>query len=507
MKNHRLRSISIAVILLGCFFFTPASSPAQERLSAETASAVRAFVAATMKQWHVAGAAVGIVKDGRVAFLEGFGQRDVAQNLPATPQTRFILGSTTKAFTSLALGLLVADKKVEWDKPVAFYLPEFGLQDEYASAHATVRDLASHRTGLPRHDFVWVNSTMDLPEMVRSLRFLEPSRELRAAYQYNNLMYITLGLLVERISGMPWEAFVRERIFKPLGMSRSGGTIPEFTAAGEYARSYRWVKDAFALQPLPEPTEKLMYGGRASGSVNTTAEDMCAWLAAHLQAYEAGAKSVLPADVVRATHAPQIPTPWNPTRFPEVLTPSYGLGWTIDVYRGHWRVNHGGSTLGFNSSVALFPRARMGIVVLINVSSPATTILDFGLSDLALGLSPIDWNKRAAEEMKRSGPAGPEAKPVEGTRPAHRLEEYAGDYAHPAYGMMTVTLKDGGLALNYKGFGSPLKHWHYESFLATGGDLAETMLTFETDVRGGVTALRAPLEPAVKDIVFKRRPK
>ncbi len=508
MIVYRKRWLAITLSLLSIAALSrgqaPAAAPAG--FPAKRAAAIKAFVQATLKQWHVAGAAVGIVKDGRIAFLEGFGERDAARSLPVTPRTRFILGSTTKAFTTTAVGLLAAEKKLEWDKPVAFYLPEFGLQDEYASAHATVRDLAAHRTGLPRHDLVWMNSSMDLPEMVRALRFLEPSRELRAAYQYNNLMYITLGLLVERVSGMPWDAFIRERIFKPLGMTRSGCTIPEYVAAAEYACSYRWENNAFVARPFPVPSDKLMYGARASGSVNTTAEDMCAWLIAHLQAYQAGSKSVIPADVLRETHASEVPVPWDPASSTEALAPSYGMGWMNDVYRDNWRVHHGGSTLDFNSSVVLFPRARVGVVVLINASSPANGILAQGISDLALGLSPIDWSLRAADQIKARRASEPPDQRIEGTRPAHRLEDYAGEYVHPAYGIMVIAVKDGGLELSYKGFASPLEHWHYETFRLSASDLAGAKLTFQTEVRGKVTAVAGALEPAVKDIVFERRP-
>ena len=229
-----------------------------------------------------------------------------------------------------------------------------------------------------------------------------------------------------------------------------------------------------------------MYGARASGSVNTTAEDMCAWMIAHLQADQAGIE-IRPSGRrhPRNAHAPDPHRPGIPTTNPEVLTPSYGMGWMIDVYRENWRVHHGGSTLDFNSSVVLFPRAQTGVVVLINASSPANDILAYGLSDLALGLSPIDWNKRAVEQIEARRASGPAEKRVEGTHPAHRLEEYAGEYVHPAYGLMTVTLKDGGLEVNYKGFVSPLEHWHYETFRLSTSDFAGQRLTFQTDASGG----------------------
>jgi hypothetical protein len=176
------------------------------------------------------------------------------------------------------------------------------------------------------------------------------------------------------------------------------------------------------------------------------------------------------------------------------------------VYRGHWSVFHGGSTLDFNSSVFLFPHAGVGVIVLINASSPANDILANGLSDLALGLPPIDWNKRAADRINAPRPASPSDKPIEGTRPAHKPEDYAGEYVHPAYGLMTVTVKDGGLVLSYKGYVTPLEHWHYETFRTMATDLADEKLTFRTDARGRVTAVSAALESAVKDIVFERKP-
>jgi CubicO group peptidase (beta-lactamase class C family) len=473
-------------------------------LPAAQAQKVRAHIETTLKTWDVPGAAVGIVKEGKAVFLEGFGRRDLERARPVTPQTRFILGSTTKAFTALSVGLLAAEKKLDWDKPVSDSLPEFRLMDEYASFHATPRDLASHRSGLPRHDLVWVNSSQDLPGLVRSLRFLEPSRELRAAFQYNNLMYITLGYLVERVSGRPWDVFVRERIFEPLGMTASGCTIPEYIATPEYAFSYEKEKDSFITRPFPGPEEKLMYGARASGSIHTTAADMVKWVAEHLAPYAADAKTIFPADLLREMHAPQIPVPQPPRSKDVILSPAYGLGWMTDIYRKEWRVQHGGSTLGFNSFVALFPQAKVGVVVLINTDSPAINILANGVADLALGLEPIDWSRRFEKMLKAGGAAETEEARVSGSKPAHQPEEYAAEYIHPAYGTLKVEIKDGRLIAETHGFSSPIEHWHYETFRVSESELRGQKLTFRADERGRVVSVEAKLEPAVKEIVFER---
>jgi CubicO group peptidase (beta-lactamase class C family) len=505
----RKLSRSALIFLVGTLLLTGWGSSLQSTptkgLSKETAQKIRSSTEAILKTWQIPGASVGIVKDGEAVFLEGFGMRNLDKGLPVTPRTRFILGSTTKAFTALAVGLLASENKLDWDKPLANYLPEFRFQDDYASLHATARDLAAHRTGLPRHDLVWVNSPLEIADMVRCLRTLEPSRELRAAFQYNNLMYITLGYLVEKTAGVPWDEFVRERIFKPIGMNESGCTIPEYTAAVESAVSYVREGEKQEVNPLPQPADKLMYGGRASGSINTTAQDMCRWMIVQLQDGKIEGRQVIPAGLIDKMHAPQIPMPWSPASSPEILLPSYALGWMTDVYRGHYRVHHGGSTLEFNSYVSLFPQAKTGVVILINASSPASTILADTVSDLTLGLGPIDWSGKAEERIKAGSEARPQEKRVEGTQPAHRLEEYAGVYTHPAYGEIQVEIGDGRLIAVTHGFRWPLEHWHYETFALTEGAFKGQKLAFLTNAKGEVAEVACGLEPAVKDIIFKRR--
>jgi len=508
MTRRRL-SRAIGVLFLGVLSFAGPSSSLQptpsKGLPKEAVLKIRSSTEAIMKKWDIPGASVGVVKDGQVIFLEGFGQRDLDKGLPVTPRTRFILGSTTKAFTALAVGLLAAENKLDWDKALVTYLPEFRLQDDYASLHATPRDLAAHRTGLPRHDLVWVNSPLEIADMVRSLRYLEPSRELRAAFQYNNLMYITLGYLVEKTSGMPWDGTVREKIFKPLGMNESGCTIPEFRKASEFAFSYVREGEKPALSPLPEPADKLMYGARASGSINTTAQDMCLWIAAQLQDGRVDNRQVFPSGLIARTHAPQIPIPWSPASSPEVLFPSYALGWMTDVYRGHYRVHHGGSTLEYNSYVALFPQDKIGLIIMTNASSPACSILAQTVSDLTLGLGPIDWSQKAEELMKAGRQGEPQEKRVEGTLPAHKLEEYAAVYVHPAYGEIRVEVSANRLLAATHGFRWPLEHWHYETFVLAEGDFKGQKLTFLTNAKGEVAEVACGFEHAVKDIVFKRR--
>jgi CubicO group peptidase (beta-lactamase class C family) len=507
----KFRTLGLLFILLLVFssyaaYPIGAQSVSQDKLNAALQK-ILTYIDASMKTWGTPGLAVGIVKDGKVILAEGFGKRDAEKNLPVTAKTRFILGSTTKAFTTMAMGILVDDGKLDWDKPVSYYLPQFKLMNEYATLHGTPRDLATHRTGLPRHDMVWANSAFSLEELVESLQYLEPNRDFRTTFQYNNLMYIAAGYLVGRVSGSSWEEVVRERIFKPLGMADSGCTVPELMSAADFSYAYDREKEKLTSRPFPPPTDKLMYGARASGSVNTTAEDMCKWMLLHLNKGMTGGKQIITRANLLQMHTPQIPVPWRPAEKSEAMYPSYGLGWMIDSYRDHYRVHHGGATMGFFSYVSLFPHQNLGIVVLVNMGGALPSIVANYASDVLLGLEPLDWNKKAQDQMKATAAAAPQEKRVEGTKPAHRLEDYAGEYNHPAYGLLKVEAAQDKLTATFHGQSSPLEHWHYETFRIAESDLRRTRLTFQTNLRGEIVSVSAPLESAVKEIVFQRAQK
>src|SRR5581483_12015490 len=168
-------------------------------------------VRAILQDGKVPGAAVIILKDEEVLLSQGFGKRHVARDLDVTPRTLFAIGSSGKAFTAAAIAMLVADGKLEWDRPVRHYLPTFKLQDPFASERLTVRDLLCHRCGLPRHDFLWYGSKLTRKELVERLAYLDASADFRARYQYNNLMFATAGYVIEQVSGQTWEEFVAER--------------------------------------------------------------------------------------------------------------------------------------------------------------------------------------------------------------------------------------------------------------------------------------------------------
>jgi CubicO group peptidase (beta-lactamase class C family) len=190
-----------------------------------SADAIMPLVQGMQGDWKVPGVALGVIQDGQILVRAGFGQRDTERHLPVTPQTVFAIGSASKAFTTMALGLLADENQLDWDRPVREYLPTFRLYDAFAGERMTPRDLVTHRSGLPRHDLMWYNSPLSREEIFLRLRYLEPNKDLRSLFQYSNLMFMTAGYLVGELSGGTWESFVERRILEPLGMQATNFSV------------------------------------------------------------------------------------------------------------------------------------------------------------------------------------------------------------------------------------------------------------------------------------------
>ena len=191
------------------------------------------YITAAMEAWGVPGLALAVVSDGEIVHARGYGVRDVTTGAPVDEHTLFAVGSTSKAFTAAALGLLVDEGRLSWDDRVIDHLPWFEMYDPYATRELTVRDLLTHRSGLARGDAVWSKWPHDRHEIIRRIRYLEPTRSFRGAWQYQNLMFLTAGEVVAAVSGQTWDDFVDQHIFTPLGMDRSVTSIRELGTVRE----------------------------------------------------------------------------------------------------------------------------------------------------------------------------------------------------------------------------------------------------------------------------------
>src|SRR5579871_5940812 len=182
--------------------------------SAQPAADFDKYVAQGVRDWHVPGLAVAVVKDDSIVFQKAYGVRDATSKAPFDLHTRSAIGSTTKAMTAFALGMLVDEKKLSWDDRVIDHLPDFRLSDPYVTRDLRIRDLLTHRSGLGGSgDLLWVNPDLSEQEIVRRMRYMPFESPLRTKFSYNNIMYEVAGDVVAAVSGMPWEQFITKRIF------------------------------------------------------------------------------------------------------------------------------------------------------------------------------------------------------------------------------------------------------------------------------------------------------
>src|SRR5260370_29996546 len=282
------------------------------------------FVRGIMQDWKIPGLAISVVKDGEVIFFQGFGKRDVDGGLEVTPQTLFPIASCTKAFTTMCLAILADEGKLDWDTPVKHYLPAFKLYDLFASEHMTPRDLVTHRSGLPRHDLIWYNSSSTRQELFDRLQYLEPNKDFRAVLQYQNLMYMAAGYLVGQIAGQSWEDFVQQRIFDRLGMSSSLFSTSAAQETTDFSFPYKEEKDEVKKIPFYEG----QWSVAPAGAIVSNIADMTEWVLLHLNKGKHKGTQMVSENQVSQMHAPQMVAPVT-FPFAEIPIASYGLGWLV----------------------------------------------------------------------------------------------------------------------------------------------------------------------------------
>ncbi len=465
------------------------------------------FVHTIMQEWKVQGCAVAIIKDGAILLSQGFGLRNVEERLMVTPETLFPIASCTKAFTTTSMAILADEGKLDWDTPVRTYLPSFRMFDSFATERMTPRDLVTHRSGLPRHDLMWYNSSRTRKELFERLQYLEPTKDLRTLFQYQNLMYMAAGYLVGELAGMSWEEFVQLRIFQPLGMTNSFFDIDKAKELPNCSHPYLERKD--------EVKETPFYAAQGAvapaGAIVSCISDMSHWALLHANKGKIGEMQLISEGQMMQMHSPQM-VMQEANRFPELTNATYGMGWFIHAYRGVKMVEHGGNIDGFSSLVTLLPQQNIGIVVLSNMNgSPVPALLTYNICDRLLALEESPWNERFRkdyDEVKAAESLGKERSEtdrVQGTSPSHSLDAYVGDFEHPGYGLLSVELDGEQLNATFNSMEFTLTHYHYDTFEAHLERFDVTLkLSFSTSPRGDIETVSAPMEPMVSDIVFKR---
>jgi CubicO group peptidase (beta-lactamase class C family) len=456
------------------------------------------YILKAMKDWETPGLALAVVKDDSVIFMKGYGVRKMGEEAPVTPQTIFAIASTTKAMTAACLGMLVDSGKVKWDDPVTKYLPWFQLYDPYVTREITVRDILCHRSGLERGDNLWYLSPYSREEILRRIRFLKPAWSFRSHYGYQNIMFVAAGQIIPSVTSVSWDSFIEERLFKPLGMTRSNTSVRYLAGMNDVATPHEKIDDK--MQPVVWPNFDNV---GSAGAVNSCVEDMAQWVRLNLNGGVYKGRKLISAEVLKEMQTPQ--TIIRTDSLTQVLRPSnhfaaYGFGWSLRDYLGRKLVQHEGALDGMRASVVFVPEEKLGFVILMNsqntslLASIAYRVLDHYLggpsrdwSDELLKIAKEQDQKDKAEEKKRNDER------VKGTKPSLPLEAYAGTYDNEMYGPATVRVENGKLFMQfYPAFVGTLDHWNFDTFqvIWRNRSLDKEMITFALGADGKVSELR-----------------
>ena len=455
------------------------------------------YVNKAIKDWDVPGMAIAVVKDDKVVYAKGYGLREIGKTAAVDENTIFAIGSSSKAFTAASLAILADEGKLKWDDAVSKYLPDFQLFDPYVTRQMTVRDMLTHRIGLERGDQLWYATAYTRDEVLRRVRFLEPSSSVRSRFGYQNIMYLAAGEIVPSITNKSWDDFVAERIFTPLGMKNSGTSIRTLSKSDDVSTPH--VKIDGKMEPV---AWRLIDNIAPAGSINSNVSDMAQWVRLHLAKGKFNGKQIVSEAAIKEMHTSQTIMRLEGQYtliYPDAHFLNYGMGWFLSDFRGKKLVEHGGAIDGMRALVAMIPEENVGVVVLTNANgSILPQFLAYRIFDSYLGKDAKDWQAEALPKIKaieEQGKAAQEkalAERVKGTSPSLGLEKYAGIYQSEMYGDVEIRFAGGKLSQHFgPNFNGDLEHWNYDTFQVIWRDKVQGkgFATFSLNAKGAVDTL------------------
>jgi CubicO group peptidase (beta-lactamase class C family) len=459
------------------------------------------YIEDAMQDWKVPGLAIAVVKNDSIIMAKGYGVRKTGEEEKVDEHTLFAIASNTKAFTASLLGILVDQGKLGWDDRVIDYIPDLHMYDPYVTREISVRDLLTHRSGLPTFggDHIWIGGQHSREEIISRLRYLEPSAPFRVRFQYQNLMFMLAGQVVQSIRKKSWEECISEQIFEPLGMRESNTSVSYLKDESNVATPHEIVRGE--LKPVEYDNVDVI---APAGAINSNVMDMARWMMLNLNAGVYGGKRILSGGVIRQLHSIQIPigiSTFSRDNF-ETRFSGYGLGWGVGEYKGYKVISHGGGLSGMISNQTLIPEEKLGIMVLSNLApNSLPRAITYRILDALLGEPSRDWNevylnRREKERQKRKREEEKLlASRVRDTEPSLEPVKYTGTYHNRFSGEAEVRIEEGRLVFDYNPrHTGDLEHWHYNTFRVTWRnpifDMSEkSFLTFCLDDNGKVAGL------------------
>ncbi len=415
---------TLFTLLLG-LLLSAAPAPAQQELPANLLKLCE-DLEAKRQEYHIPGMALVIVHNDQVLLARGFGVVDPKSGQRVDADTLFCIGSSTKSFTSAAIGMMVEEGKMSWDDPVSKHIPAFQLNvDGTAADEVLIRDVLSHRTGFPRMSVLFASGKIGRGEILETVAGAKPWKPFREQFYYNNVQFLAAGEAMAAAADMSWDKFIQQRIFKPLGMKNSFTTLAPAQESGRFFDGYIWHEDRALLRKLPA---RDLSNVAPAGSIISSANDMSRWLKMLLNDGSYNGQQLIKLETLEQCWEPQI------TMGEDV---GYGMGWMLQKWDGRKVMEHGGNIDGFSSSVAMIPEENLGFALFYNLS----------VSPLQQECLPMIWEAVLAQpEAGEEDLAAADKVDYE-----PYLGKYVADFGSFKDQRFTVQVKDGSLAVDVPG--------------------------------------------------------
>ncbi len=499
MNAHSRRTpirdrFSLAAAVAAVLLLTPLA-PAPAAGQDAPLQGLDAFIEAGMAQWGIPGLAIAVVKDDRVVLERGYGVLEVGKPERVDAHTLFGIASVSKAFNAAALGILVDEGLIRWDDPVVKHLPEFRLYDPYVTQTVTIRDLLAHRVGIGRmtgNRITWMPHR-ERSELIHRIRHLGPELTFREGYVYSNVLYMVAGEIIPAVTGQSWGDFVTERIFRPLGMTRSNTSITQIREGDNAA----WPHQEIEGEVVPIARRNFDNVG-PSASINSSVAELTAWMRLHLGTPgQVDGVRLLDAGTVREMHRAQVHLGDGGLAAPLA---SYGLGWRLSTHEGRRTSQHGGATDGMNTTLLLVPEENLGVVVVTNTFNTFMNALANRVVDRFLGVDDRPWDQavwqshQAAFNRAQAQRDSIHAARIPDAPPSGPLQDFTGVYYDSLYADARVRLEDGALVLEFWDDATQtlkLEPWHFDTFRGSWINPAqrEKFVWFTRGEDGSVDAL------------------
>ncbi len=459
-----------------------------------------AMIVKGLEDWKIPGLAAIVVKDGEVVFQKTYGVKNLDTKEKIDENTLFNMASTTKAVVAIAMGMLVDEGKLNWDDKVIDHLPYFKLSDPYSTADARIKDLFTHNLGIGNADALWIIDSTSTRETIRKFQFAKKTYPLRGGFTYQNIMYAVAGEVIAAVSGKPWNEFVKERIFNPLGMTRTQAIAKDVFSVGNYVTPY-----------LDDPEDGLVevdYGFSdqigPAGMICSTPHDISNYLTFLVNDGIYKSDTLVKPKTFKYLFEPHSFLGSNGTYPTNALTKpnwnTYGLGWFQQDYKGHKLDFHTGSLFGLVAIAGVMHSKNLAVYVFANLDHAELrhAIMYKAMDLYGFNDNSRDWHSEVFKLYEGFKKENLEIlnkrvkERAENTKPSLPLEAYEGSYNSEMLGTVIVTVQDNVLQTNFNDFITyKAEHWHYDTFITNKDSRfrEKLLIRFELNTEGKINQL------------------